>query len=200
MTPVPGPGQWWQNLRLPYYAMLAEGGADIFRPLLQFYKGLLPLAKRRTEIWFNKTDSAGRDLAGKAVHGAFFMETMTQFGTYVPSEKGYHCSAVRPPSWTVDWAGNEAINLHREGTIATTFKPQFPLSALDRAASQFIQQLRCQPSQRTLLKADQPGARAFWDVAWRSQPDDVVSLPPKTGMMIAMFIIHVQRLQAALSC
>ena len=72
-----------------------QGGADIFRPLLQFYKRLLPLAKRRTEIWFNRTDSAGRDLAGKAVHGAFFMETMTQFGTYVPSEKGYHCSAVR---------------------------------------------------------------------------------------------------------
>ena len=31
-----GPGQWWQNLRLPYYAMLAEGGADLFRPLLRW--------------------------------------------------------------------------------------------------------------------------------------------------------------------
>lgn len=112
-----GPGQWWQNLRLPYYAMLAEGGADLFKPLLRWYLGLLPLALRRTEIWFNKTDSAGRDLKRKNVHGAFFMETATQFGTYLPSEKGYHCPAIRNASWTVDWAGNEAINLHREGSV-----------------------------------------------------------------------------------
>jgi hypothetical protein len=30
-------GQWWQNLRLPYYAMLAEGGFDLFIPLLRWY-------------------------------------------------------------------------------------------------------------------------------------------------------------------
>lgn len=27
----------------------------------------------------------------------------------------YHCTAIRNSSWTVDWAGNVAINLHREG-------------------------------------------------------------------------------------
>lgn len=32
-----GPGQWWQNLRLPYYAMMAEGGDDLFKPLLRWY-------------------------------------------------------------------------------------------------------------------------------------------------------------------
>ena len=101
-----GPGQWWQNLRLPYYAMLAEGGADLFKPLLRWYLALLPLAKRRTELWFKDTDAAGRDLRGKAVRGAWFIETMTQFGTFLPSEKGYHCSSIRDANWTVDWAGD----------------------------------------------------------------------------------------------
>jgi hypothetical protein len=55
-----GPGQWWQNLRLPYYAMMAEGGGDLFKPLLRWYLGILPLAKRRTALWFNETDAAGR--------------------------------------------------------------------------------------------------------------------------------------------
>jgi hypothetical protein len=81
-----GPGQWWQNLRLPYYAMLAEGGSDLFVPMLRWYKALLPAALRRTPLWFNRTDSTGRNLSG--VHGAWFIETMTQFGTFMPSEKG----------------------------------------------------------------------------------------------------------------
>lgn len=112
-----GPGQWWQNLRLPYYAMLAEGGKDIFRPLLRWYAALLPMALRRTQLWFKETDAAGQDLRRRRVKGAFFHETMTQFGTFVPSEKGYHCTSIRSTNWTVDWAGNEAINLHREGSV-----------------------------------------------------------------------------------
>jgi hypothetical protein len=75
------------------------------------------MALRRTEIWFNQTDSAGRNLSHRKVHGAFFIETQTQFGTYMPSEKGYHCPGIRPANWTADWAGNAAINMHREGSI-----------------------------------------------------------------------------------
>lgn len=73
----------------------AEGGGDVFKPLLRWYLGLLPMAKRRTDIWFKHTDSAGRNLTARNVHGAFFMETHTQFGTYVPSEKGYHCTVSK---------------------------------------------------------------------------------------------------------
>lgn len=71
--------------------MMAEGGGDLFRPLLRWYLAMLPMAKRRTELWFNRTDAAGQKLAG--VRGAWFVETETQFGTFVPSEKG--CVAQR---------------------------------------------------------------------------------------------------------
>eukprot|EP00036_Acanthoecidae_sp_10tr_P015179 CAMPEP_0206287244 /NCGR_PEP_ID=MMETSP0106_2-20121207/1009_1 /ASSEMBLY_ACC=CAM_ASM_000206 /TAXON_ID=81532 /ORGANISM="Acanthoeca-like sp., Strain 10tr" /LENGTH=932 /DNA_ID=CAMNT_0053717777 /DNA_START=54 /DNA_END=2849 /DNA_ORIENTATION=- len=110
-----GQGQWWQNLRLPYYAMLAEGGADIFRPLLRWYKNLLPLAECRTQQWFGRTDATGRSLHG--VKGGWFIEAATQFGTFIPCELGYHCNDTRDANWTIDWAGNKAINLHREGSI-----------------------------------------------------------------------------------
>eukprot|EP00911_Craspedida_sp_UC1_P001208 UC1_evm3s912 len=105
-----GPGQWWQNLRLPYYAMLRAGDTDMFKPLLRWYLALLPLAKGRTRLWY------GQDRPG-GVYGAWFIETMTQFGSFIPSEKGYHCPAVRDPAWPVWWAGNGCINLHREGSI-----------------------------------------------------------------------------------
>lgn len=97
--------------------MLAEGGSDLFKPLLRWYRALLPMALRRTKLWFGQTDATGRNLRPRNVHGAWFLETMTQFGTFVPSEKGYHCTAIREANWTVDWAGNRAVNLHREGSV-----------------------------------------------------------------------------------
>ena len=125
LTELKGCGAMIRNLtgmfmcrdRLPYYAMLAEGGDDLFRPLLRWYAALLPMALRRTQLWFAQTDAAGQNLRTRNVHGAWFLEVMTQFGTFVPSEKGYHCTSVREANWTVDWAGNVAVNLHREGSV-----------------------------------------------------------------------------------
>jgi hypothetical protein len=34
-----------------------------------------------------------------------------------PLDARYHCPSIREPEWTVDWAGNEAINLHRVASI-----------------------------------------------------------------------------------
>jgi len=51
VTSLQGPGQWWQNLRLPYYAMLRSGDADMFKPLLRWYLALLPMARKRTQLW-----------------------------------------------------------------------------------------------------------------------------------------------------
>ena len=46
------------------------------------YLGLLPMALRRTPLWYPAKGTTS------AAQGAFFIETMTQFGTFLASEKG----------------------------------------------------------------------------------------------------------------
>ncbi len=45
-----GPGYWWQNTRLPYYAMCAGGDSEFMQPLFQMYaRDLIPLFQHRTK-------------------------------------------------------------------------------------------------------------------------------------------------------
>jgi hypothetical protein len=49
-----GPGYWWQNTRLPYYAMCAAGDFDLTEPLFRMYgHDLMPLMKFRTRRYLN---------------------------------------------------------------------------------------------------------------------------------------------------
>lgn len=44
-----GPGYWWQNTRLPYYAACRAGDFDLMQPLFKMYgRDLMPLMKFRT--------------------------------------------------------------------------------------------------------------------------------------------------------
>ncbi|NOX55154.1 MAG: LamG domain-containing protein, partial [Planctomycetes bacterium] len=48
-----GPGYWWQNTRLPYYAMCAAGDFEMMQPLFQMYgRDLMPLFQYRTRLYF----------------------------------------------------------------------------------------------------------------------------------------------------
>lgn len=48
-----GPGYWWQNTRLPYYAMCACGDSEWMQPLFQMYaRDLMPLFEHRTKKYF----------------------------------------------------------------------------------------------------------------------------------------------------
>lgn len=48
-----GPGYWWQNTRLPYYAMCAAGDFDLMKPLFTMYvDDLMPLFEFRTRRYF----------------------------------------------------------------------------------------------------------------------------------------------------
>ena len=71
-----GGGYWWQNTRLPHWAMLASGDYDLLRPLFRMYHDMLPLAEQRTRAWFQHD-------------GAFFPETQYFWGTYLPSNYGW---------------------------------------------------------------------------------------------------------------
>ncbi|MCX6229285.1 MAG: DUF5703 domain-containing protein [Bacteroidia bacterium] len=64
-----GPLYWWQNTRLPYWPMLRSGDFDMMQPLFAMYRNVVPLAEKRTELYYKH-------------EGVFFPETMYHWGTY----------------------------------------------------------------------------------------------------------------------
>ncbi len=92
---------WWQNTRLPYYPMLAQGDLDMQAPLFAFYRRTLPLAAARAKTWHG-------------VDGAYWPETMTPFGTHANGDYGWvrgehPVSKVLCPWW--EYARNQGLEL-----------------------------------------------------------------------------------------
>ncbi|MBK8975011.1 MAG: hypothetical protein IPM29_03725 [Planctomycetes bacterium] len=95
---------WWQNTRLPYHPMLAQGDYDMLRPLFELYLDALPLARARTRIYHGAS-------------GTYFPETMTLFGTYSNRDYGWDRTGHAPnevlcPWWQYAWnQGPELVAL-----------------------------------------------------------------------------------------
>ncbi|MBK8100375.1 MAG: hypothetical protein IPK26_25030 [Planctomycetes bacterium] len=95
---------WWQNTRLPYHAMLAQGDFAMLEPLFQLYERTLPLAQARARAWHD-------------VAGAFWPETMTPFGTHANKDYGWDRTGHQPrdvlcPWWCYAWnQGPELVAL-----------------------------------------------------------------------------------------
>lgn len=54
-----GPGYWWQNTRLPYISMCANGDFEMMEPLWRMYvDDFLPLNRYRTKQYFNIDNAA----------------------------------------------------------------------------------------------------------------------------------------------
>ena len=72
---------WWQNTRLPYYAMLASGDFDLMPPLFDFYLSRM---------------DAFRTMAGKYydAKGIIIPETVSVFGTYGNGDWGWDRTGV----------------------------------------------------------------------------------------------------------
>lgn len=66
---------WWQNTRLPYWAMLESGDFEMMKPLFKMYRDALPIRELATEKYYKHK-------------GAFFPETMYFWGTYVDGNYG----------------------------------------------------------------------------------------------------------------
>jgi hypothetical protein len=86
---------WWQNTRLPYFAMIARGDFDEVRTLFRFYRSVLPLCEARAKLYHG-------------VEGAYFPETMTIFGTYANRDYGWDRRGHQPnevlcPWWQYAW-------------------------------------------------------------------------------------------------
>ncbi len=73
-----GSGYWWQNTRLPYYAMFAAGDVDMTDPLFDMYLGLLDFNKKRTRKYLGHG-------------GAYFPECMQPWGDHFVGTYGPEC-------------------------------------------------------------------------------------------------------------
>lgn len=92
---------WWQNTRLPYYPMLAQGDFDMQAGLFRLYRDTLPLAGQRARAWHG-------------ARGAYWPETMTPFGTHGNGDYGWQrdglpASKVNCPWW--EYARNQGLEL-----------------------------------------------------------------------------------------
>lgn len=90
---------WFQNTRLPYWAMLAAGDYDLMRPLFTMYRDALPLAKGTTKLYYGH-------------EGAFFAETIYFWGTPCNDDFGWN-RGNHPQHLMI----NEYIRRHWEGGI-----------------------------------------------------------------------------------
>lgn len=102
-----GPGFWWQNTRLPYFAMPAFGDLDQMEPLFRTYvDDFLPLNEYRTKHYFGIEDAA------------FYPECVHFWGDVVNESYGWQPMAERQDPLQVsrwhkwEWvAGPELVSL-----------------------------------------------------------------------------------------
>lgn len=76
---------WFQNTRLPYWAMLASGDFEMMRPLFAMYQRALSLSEARTKTYFEHD-------------GAYFPETMYFWGTPAMCDYGWE-RGDKPHGW-----------------------------------------------------------------------------------------------------
>ncbi len=92
-----------QNIRLPYYSMLAAGQADFARPYIDMYMRGLPLMRAHTQAVF------GHD-------GTFFREGMTHWGISAPGMYGFNRDGLKPGQQRNVWH-----RTHWQGGLETAY-------------------------------------------------------------------------------
>ena len=72
-----GSAEWFQNARLLYWPAINAGDFDLLSPFYSIYLNALPLAKKRTAIYYSHG-------------GAFFSEASYSWGSYVNGDYGFN--------------------------------------------------------------------------------------------------------------
>ncbi|MCC6125553.1 MAG: hypothetical protein IT426_11365 [Pirellulales bacterium] len=99
-----GDCHWWQNVRIPYHAMLASRDLDMMNPLFRMYEAVRPLCEARAKIYHD-------------CEGCYFPETMTVWGLYSNQNYGWDRTGKKPSdvqcfSWRYAWnQGPELVAL-----------------------------------------------------------------------------------------
>jgi hypothetical protein len=90
---------WFQNTRLPYWAMLYSGDYEFMPPLFKMYRDALPLRTAATRQYFGHG-------------GAFYPETMYFWGNYPDDNYGFKRGDLPPGI-----PQNQYIRRHWEGAL-----------------------------------------------------------------------------------
>lgn len=86
-----GDGYWWQNTRIPYFAMVAAGDFSEMDTLFRLYQSVLPICEARAKFYYG-------------AKGAYFPETMSFFGMYSNSDYGWDRKPNQPANeFEADW-------------------------------------------------------------------------------------------------
>ncbi|MEE9603076.1 MAG: DUF5703 domain-containing protein, partial [Thermoguttaceae bacterium] len=95
---------WFQNTRLPYWPMLASGDHDLMRPLFRMFRDAIPLAKIRSNIYFDH-------------EGISFPETMSFWGTYDNGDHGWGRNTDGQPRKPGDPVFNGCVRFYYTPTL-----------------------------------------------------------------------------------
>lgn len=85
-----GDSQWYQNVRHMYHPMLEQGDFEMMEPFFRLYESVRPLAEARSRFYHG-------------TKGAYFPETMTDYGTYAGGDYGWDRNGLRPADVQSTW-------------------------------------------------------------------------------------------------
>ena len=97
-----GTANWFQNIRLAYWPAINAGDFDILSPFYATYLKALPLAKKRTALYYGHK-------------GAFFSETSYAWGTYSNGDYGFNRKGI-----TTGFVTNPYIRRHWSSGLELT--------------------------------------------------------------------------------
>ncbi len=149
-----GGGYWFQNTRLIYWALLANGDYELLRPYFRMYRDMLPLAEYRTQQWYGHG-------------GVFFPETLYFWGLQMPSGYGWN-RAGKPPSfsenlysryhWTGDWNSSPSCSRPTPTPATKRCSPRNSCRSRAPCCNFTRSTIRTMPAAKAPLRA-RPGAR-----------------------------------------
>jgi len=155
-----GPGYWWQNTRLPYYAMCAAGDFEMMDALFRMYgRELMPLCKFRTRRYLGH----GGAFIPECIYfwGDMFTET---YGWQPAAEREDKLQTNRYHKW--EWvSGLELVGLmldYYEHTADTRFLGETALPTAHEILTFFDQHYRLGPDGKLVMHPAQ-ALETWWD-------------------------------------
>ncbi|MBR4752517.1 MAG: hypothetical protein IK077_12225 [Thermoguttaceae bacterium] len=155
-----GPGFWWQNTRLPYYATLMSGDYELMKPMFDMYCGLVPLCEFRAKKYFG-------------IDGAYFPECIYFTGEVFPETYGLtpwneRENKLQESGWHMrEWVGGLELAFlalrYYEDTLDETFLKERAIPTANSILKFFDGYYKVDPNTGKLWMSPSQAAETWWD-------------------------------------